>query len=317
MTDNIARPAPTSGIWRRLWRFIQACEMSSAEYQDLRIDALERRVADHRRRCKSARRPLRWRFRKIRETHGASRARSMTAARRRPRTPGRLGGAPTSQARRPAPGAERQFLFEARHDQGLQRDQAAARTGMFMALFVPSLVFAIASERHLMDLSKHRAHRRRPQISSICPDRSFSPDRRRTRQQPRAQRRSVRLRRANSRQCSPASRRSPFSASISKESFGDFVEFQAVARVPEKNDEVLRALYRVDLDRPVCSKLYQSLRRSVRPMPVRPLTPPPGKNWEMGRAATAGSVSRTGGKSYTSPANRPASPRENERGEGH
>ena len=46
MTDNIARPAPTSGIWRRLWRFIQACEMSSAEYHDLRIDALERRVAE-------------------------------------------------------------------------------------------------------------------------------------------------------------------------------------------------------------------------------------------------------------------------------
>ena len=46
MTDNIARPAPTSGIWRRVWHFIQACEMSSAEYHDLRIDALERRVAD-------------------------------------------------------------------------------------------------------------------------------------------------------------------------------------------------------------------------------------------------------------------------------
>ena len=46
MTDNIARPAPTSGIWRRLWRFIQACEMSSAEDNDLRIDALERRVAE-------------------------------------------------------------------------------------------------------------------------------------------------------------------------------------------------------------------------------------------------------------------------------
>ena len=46
MTDNIARPAPTSGIWRPLWRFIQAYEMSSAEYHDLRIDALERRVAD-------------------------------------------------------------------------------------------------------------------------------------------------------------------------------------------------------------------------------------------------------------------------------
>ena len=45
MTDNIATPAPTSGVWRQLWRFIQACEMSSAEYHDLRIGALERRVA--------------------------------------------------------------------------------------------------------------------------------------------------------------------------------------------------------------------------------------------------------------------------------
>jgi hypothetical protein len=45
VTDDIAAPAPASGIWRRLWRFIQACELSSAEYQDLRIDALERRVA--------------------------------------------------------------------------------------------------------------------------------------------------------------------------------------------------------------------------------------------------------------------------------
>ena len=45
MTDNIATLAPTPGIWRRLWRFIQACEMSTAEYRDLRIEALERRVA--------------------------------------------------------------------------------------------------------------------------------------------------------------------------------------------------------------------------------------------------------------------------------
>ena len=43
---NTAVPAPTSGIWRRLWNFLQAAEMSSAEYQDLRIEALERRVAD-------------------------------------------------------------------------------------------------------------------------------------------------------------------------------------------------------------------------------------------------------------------------------
>ena len=46
MTDNSATPAPTSGIWRRLWSFIQACEMSTAEHHDLRIDALERRVAE-------------------------------------------------------------------------------------------------------------------------------------------------------------------------------------------------------------------------------------------------------------------------------
>jgi hypothetical protein len=46
MTDHIAAPAPTAGLWRRLWRFIEACEMSSAEYHDLRIDALERRVAE-------------------------------------------------------------------------------------------------------------------------------------------------------------------------------------------------------------------------------------------------------------------------------
>ena len=46
MTNNPAAPAPASGVWRRLWRFIQACEMSSAEYHALRIDALERRVAE-------------------------------------------------------------------------------------------------------------------------------------------------------------------------------------------------------------------------------------------------------------------------------
>jgi hypothetical protein len=43
---NTAVPAPTSGIWRRLWNFLQAAEVSSAEYQDLCIDALERRVAE-------------------------------------------------------------------------------------------------------------------------------------------------------------------------------------------------------------------------------------------------------------------------------
>jgi hypothetical protein len=42
MTANTAAPAPAMGIWRRLWSIIQAAEMSSAEYQDRRIDALER-----------------------------------------------------------------------------------------------------------------------------------------------------------------------------------------------------------------------------------------------------------------------------------
>lgn len=37
--------APTPGLWRRVFSVIQAVEMSSGEYQDLRIDALERRVA--------------------------------------------------------------------------------------------------------------------------------------------------------------------------------------------------------------------------------------------------------------------------------
>ena len=45
MTANALAAAPRSGIWRRLWNFIQAAERSSAESQDLRIDALERRVA--------------------------------------------------------------------------------------------------------------------------------------------------------------------------------------------------------------------------------------------------------------------------------
>ena len=45
MTDHTAASAPASGLWRRLWRFIEACEISSAEHHDLRIDALERRVA--------------------------------------------------------------------------------------------------------------------------------------------------------------------------------------------------------------------------------------------------------------------------------
>ena len=46
MTDDTAASAPAAALWRRLWRFIEACEMSSAEYRDLRIDALERRVAE-------------------------------------------------------------------------------------------------------------------------------------------------------------------------------------------------------------------------------------------------------------------------------
>lgn len=37
---------PTLGFWRRLWKFLEAAEMSSDEYRDLRIDALERYVAD-------------------------------------------------------------------------------------------------------------------------------------------------------------------------------------------------------------------------------------------------------------------------------
>jgi hypothetical protein len=45
MTANATAPTPKPGIWRRLWIFIQAAERSSAESQDLRIDALERRVA--------------------------------------------------------------------------------------------------------------------------------------------------------------------------------------------------------------------------------------------------------------------------------
>jgi hypothetical protein len=45
MTVNATAPAPGSSIWRRLWSFIQAAERSSAESQDLRIEALERRVA--------------------------------------------------------------------------------------------------------------------------------------------------------------------------------------------------------------------------------------------------------------------------------
>ena len=38
--------APTPGLWRRVFRVVQAVEMSSGECQDLRIDALERRVAE-------------------------------------------------------------------------------------------------------------------------------------------------------------------------------------------------------------------------------------------------------------------------------
>ena len=43
MTADTAMPAP--GIWQKLWRFLQAAEMSSAEVQEDRIDALRRRVA--------------------------------------------------------------------------------------------------------------------------------------------------------------------------------------------------------------------------------------------------------------------------------
>ena len=38
--------APAPGFWRRAWSVIQAVEMSSGEYQDLRIDALERRIVE-------------------------------------------------------------------------------------------------------------------------------------------------------------------------------------------------------------------------------------------------------------------------------
>jgi hypothetical protein len=46
VTDSTTTPAPSFGVWRRLWNFIQACDMSTAEYCDLRIAALERRVAE-------------------------------------------------------------------------------------------------------------------------------------------------------------------------------------------------------------------------------------------------------------------------------
>src|SRR5262245_60297752 len=46
VTANTVAPAAKRGIWHQLWSFIQACEMSAAEYQDLRIGALERRVAE-------------------------------------------------------------------------------------------------------------------------------------------------------------------------------------------------------------------------------------------------------------------------------
>jgi len=84
-----------------------------------------------------------------------ARACPMTAARRR--TWGRLAAwagldlgddIAGEVLRCPAPGAERvdgrehSFLLQTRHYQGLQRDQAAAGAGVFVALFVPSLVFA-------------------------------------------------------------------------------------------------------------------------------------------------------------------------------
>lgn len=37
--------APTPGFWRRAWNVMRTVEMSSGEIQDLRVDALERRVA--------------------------------------------------------------------------------------------------------------------------------------------------------------------------------------------------------------------------------------------------------------------------------
>ena len=44
MTADAAAPALKPSIWRRLWNLLQAAEMSSAEYQHRRIDALARRV---------------------------------------------------------------------------------------------------------------------------------------------------------------------------------------------------------------------------------------------------------------------------------
>lgn len=37
--------APTPGFWRRVGSVMRTVEMSSGEIQDLRVDALERRVA--------------------------------------------------------------------------------------------------------------------------------------------------------------------------------------------------------------------------------------------------------------------------------
>ena len=44
MEAKVVAPAP--GLWRRVFSVIQAVEMSSGEYQDLRLDALERRVVE-------------------------------------------------------------------------------------------------------------------------------------------------------------------------------------------------------------------------------------------------------------------------------
>ncbi len=46
MTATTTAPTQRPGFWLQLWRFLQAASMSSGEYQEDRIDALERRVAE-------------------------------------------------------------------------------------------------------------------------------------------------------------------------------------------------------------------------------------------------------------------------------
>lgn len=46
LEDNPGHAASALGFWGRLWKLLEAAEMSSDEYRDLRIDALERYVAN-------------------------------------------------------------------------------------------------------------------------------------------------------------------------------------------------------------------------------------------------------------------------------